>query len=145
VRAGSAADIHLARAGIIQLEFGTLTDGFTNRSRAFLQHRLKSWISVQAVLLASCTDFRPVVCHAFHFPRLLVSIFSLMWRYLFVLVDEALRLMRRRRRSTISDRPGLKPGGSLGWRARHRRLAGSLFLRRSSARSDLHGDGRQRL
>ena len=100
----------------------------------FISIALKSWISVQsAVLLASCTEFPDLLSamRAVHFPRLLVSIFSLMWRYLFVLVDEALRLMRARQsRSTISDHPGLKQGGSLGWRARVTGgLAGSLFLR----------------
>jgi cobalt/nickel transport system permease protein len=64
-------------------------------------------------------------------PPILVSIFGLMWRYLFVLADEALRLLRARQaRSGHSDRPGLKPGGSLSWRGRVAGgMAGSLFLR----------------
>ncbi len=54
-----------------------------------------------------------------------------MWRYLFVLADEALRLLRARQaRSGQTDRPGLKPGGSLSWRGRVAGgMAGSLFLR----------------
>jgi len=54
-----------------------------------------------------------------------------MWRYLFVLVDEAFRLMRARAsRSGKSDRPNTKSGGSLSWRARVvGGMAGNLFLR----------------
>ena len=67
---------------------------------------------------------------ALQVPRLLVAVFGLMWRYLFVLVDEALRLIRARAaRSGISD-PALRSGGTLAWRARVTGgMAGSLFLR----------------
>jgi cobalt/nickel transport system permease protein len=100
----------------------------------FLSIALKSWISVQAaILLAACTPFPDLLLamRAVRLPRLLVAIFGLMWRYLFVLADEALRLMRARlSRSGHSDLPGLKPGGSLAWRARVTGgMAGSLFLR----------------
>ena len=100
----------------------------------FISITLKSWISVQAaILLAATTSFPDllVAMRALHVPRLLVSIFGLMWRYLFVLVDEATRLMRARlARSGQSDRPGARPGGSLSWRARVTGgMAGSLFLR----------------
>jgi cobalt/nickel transport system permease protein len=48
-----------------------------------------------------------------------------------VLVDEVLRMTRARQaRSGHSDQAGLKPGGSLTWRARVAGgMAGSLFLR----------------
>jgi cobalt/nickel transport system permease protein len=64
-------------------------------------------------------------------PRLLVAIFGLMWRYLFVLADEAMRLLRARAaRSGRGDLPGLRPGGGLAWRARVAGgMAGNLFLR----------------
>ena len=54
-----------------------------------------------------------------------------MWRYLFVLADETLRLMRARSaRSGDSGLPGLKKGGSVLWRARVTGgMAGSMFLR----------------
>lgn len=95
---------------------------------------LKSWISVQAaIVLAASTPFPDllIAMRALRVPRLLVAIFGLMWRYLFVLVDEALRLMRARAsRSGQSDRPGAKTGGGLVWRARTTGgMAGSLFLR----------------
>ena len=100
----------------------------------FLSIALKSWISVQAaVVLAASTSFPDLLLamRAIHIPRLLVAIFSLMWRYLFVLVDEVLRLLRARAaRSGYPGDPALKTGGSLAWRARVAGgMAGSLFLR----------------
>lgn len=100
----------------------------------FISITLKSWISVQAaIILAASTSFPDllVAMRAWHVPRLMVSIFGLMWRYLFVLVDEANRLMRARMaRSGQSDQMGKKTGGSLAWRARVTGgMAGSLFLR----------------
>ena len=100
----------------------------------FISVALKSWISVQAaILLAVCTPFPDLLLamRAVGVPRLMVAIFGLMWRYLFVLADEALRLIRARAsRSGHSDQPGLRPGGSVSWRGRVAGgMAGSLFLR----------------
>jgi cobalt/nickel transport system permease protein len=100
----------------------------------FISIAIKSWLSVQAaILLASSTSFPDllVAMRSIHVPQLLVSIFGLMWRYMFVLVDEAGRLLRARAsRSGKSDLPGTKPGGSISWRARVTGgMAGSLFLR----------------
>jgi cobalt/nickel transport system permease protein len=107
---------------------------YTEGIARFFSIALKSWLSVQAaIVLASSTPF-PDLLHAMRavrIPRLLVAMFGLMWRYLFVLVDEAMRLMRARAaRSGQGMETGLKPGGSLGWRARVAGgMAGSLFLR----------------
>ena len=70
-------------------------------------------------------------------PRLLVAIFGMMWRYLFVLVDEAMRMTRARTsRSGQLDNPAFKPGGKLTWRAKTTGgMVGSLFIR-SFERSD---------
>lgn len=100
----------------------------------FLSIAIKSWLSVQmAIMLAAATPFPDLLAamRALHIPRLLVAIIGLMWRYLFVLVDEALRLMRARAaRSGHADTPGLRAGGSLTWRARVTGgMAGNLFLR----------------
>lgn len=100
----------------------------------FISIALKSWISVQAaIVLATSTPFPDLLMamRAVKVPRLLVAIFGLMWRYLFVLADEALRLMRARAsRSGQSDQEGLKTGGSVAWRARVAGgMAGSLFIR----------------
>jgi len=100
----------------------------------FISIALKSWISVQAaILLATSTSFPEllVAMRAVGLPRLLVAVVGLMWRYLFVLADEALRLIRARSaRSGDSGLPGVRKGGSLTWRARVAGgMAGNLFLR----------------
>ncbi len=105
----------------------------------FASIAFKSWISVQAaIVLAASTSFPDLLTamRAIRIPRLLVTLFGLMWRYLFVLVDEAMRLLRARAaRSGVSassdgDRLKVRPGGSLAWRARVAGgMAGSLFLR----------------
>jgi cobalt/nickel transport system permease protein len=100
----------------------------------FASIALKSWISVQAaIVLAASTPFPDllVAMRAVGVPRLIVAVFGLMWRYLFVLVDEVLRLMRARAaRSGETGVPGMRSGGSLAWRGRVAGgMAGSLFLR----------------
>jgi cobalt/nickel transport system permease protein len=100
----------------------------------FASIAIKSWLSVQAaIVLAASTSFPDllVAMRALRVPQLLVSIFGLMWRYMFVLVDEATRLLRARAsRSGRLDQPGARPGGSISWRARVTGgMAGSLLLR----------------
>jgi cobalt/nickel transport system permease protein len=86
-----------------------------------------------AIVLAASTTFPDlmVAMRAVRVPRLLVAVFGLMWRYLFVMADEVLRLMRARAaRSGHSERSDLKPGGRLIWRARVTGgMVGSLFVR----------------
>ncbi len=100
----------------------------------------KSWLSIQvAIVLASSTSFPDLLLamRAIGIPRLLVAIIGLMWRYLFVLADEALRLMRAR--EARSGRPAAaagRVGGSVVWRAR---VAGGMvgnLLVRSFSRAD---------
>jgi cobalt/nickel transport system permease protein len=137
---------------LLQLPFGLWISepGFAR----FISVALKSWISVQmAILLAATTRFPDILLamRAVRLPRLLVAIIGLMWRYLFVMVDEAIRLMRARQaRSGISQQlhsgpgdgsrgtpyRGHKAGGSFSWRARVTgNMAGSLLIR-SLERSD---------
>jgi cobalt/nickel transport system permease protein len=86
-----------------------------------------------AVVLAASTPFPDllIAMRAIRLPRLLVALFGLMWRYLFVFADEVIRLSRARAaRSGQSDIPNRKTGGSLTWRARVTGgMAGNLFLR----------------
>jgi cobalt/nickel transport system permease protein len=114
----------------------TLTASVEGLER-FISIALKSWLSVQAaIVMAAVTPF-PELLQAMRsvgIPRLLVAMFGLTWRYLFVLVDEALRLIRARAaRSGVSSSPSLKAakeGGGIIWRAQVAGgMAGSLFLR----------------
>ena len=126
---------------LFSLSLGAWTLNITQPGlERFISIALKSWISVQAaIILASSTPFPDllVAMRAVRIPRLLVAIFGLMWRYLFVMADEVLRLNRARTaRSGQSDLPNLKTGGSVAWRAKVTgNMAGSLFLR-SFERSD---------
>jgi cobalt/nickel transport system permease protein len=85
----------------------------------FLSIGLKSWISIQAAtLLIFTTQFPDILAalRALRVPRLLVAIFGLMWRYLFVLADEAIKLRRARAaRSGDSGIRGMNKGGSVCW------------------------------
>lgn len=112
----------------------TLTASVEGLER-FISITLKSWLSVQAaIVLAAATPF-PELLQAMRtvgIPRLLVAMFGLSWRYIFVLVDEALRLMRARaaRSGVSSPNPKVKEGGGIVWRAQVTGgMAGSLFLR----------------
>jgi cobalt/nickel transport system permease protein len=97
----------------------------------FASIAVKSWLSVQfGVLLTATTRFSDllVAMRALHVPRLLVAIFGLMWRYLFLLVHEAKRL--RIARDARSAEVGSNSGGTLAWRARTTGgMVGNLFLR----------------
>lgn len=91
----------------------------------------KSWLSLQmALLLSSTTHFMHMLhaLRALHLPRMLVAILTLMYRYLFVLIDEAQRLHRARMcRSASLEGAG---GGTVWWRAMVTgRMVGTLLLR----------------
>jgi cobalt/nickel transport system permease protein len=107
----------------------------------FISIALKSWLSVQAAIVMSTATPFPELLQAMRavgIPRLLVAMFGLTWRYLFVLVDEALRLIRARAaRSGVSSSTNPSTslrekgeGGGIIWRAQVAGgMAGSLFLR----------------
>lgn len=93
---------------------------------------IRSWLSVQiAILLVATTQF-PDLMHALrhlHFPHLLVAVISFTYRYLFVLADEVLRLLRARQ-ARSACLAGERGGGSMVWRAQVAgHMAGQLFLR----------------
>jgi cobalt/nickel transport system permease protein len=97
----------------------------------FLSIALKSWLSVQMAILLTASTPLPdllVAMRALRLPKLLLAILGLMWRYLAVLGDEAMRMIRAREaRSGFWNERG---GGTLGWRAKVTgAMAGSLFLR----------------
>jgi cobalt/nickel transport system permease protein len=104
----------------------------------FVSIVIRSWLSVQmAILLVAVTRF-PDLVHALEHlrvPSILTTIIAFLYRYLFVLSDEVMRLMRARQaRSAAAS--GQKSGGSMIWRGRIAgHMAGQLFLR-SYERSD---------
>ncbi len=105
----------------------------------FVSILFKSAISVQAaVLLMLTTHFTDTLwaLDALRVPRVLVAIISFMYRYLFVLADEALRLTRARDSRSAVTAGDAHHGPNLIFRARTTgRMIGSLFLR-SFARSE---------
>lgn len=87
----------------------------------------KSWLSVMiSGLLVATTPF-PDLLHAMRalrLPAVLAGTISFMYRYLFVLVDEAMRLMTAREARSVGT------GRSVAWRARVLGgMIGSLFIR----------------
>jgi cobalt/nickel transport system permease protein len=104
----------------------------------FLSILSRSWLSVQlAVLLVATTQF-PDLIHALRhlrFPAILTAVISFMYRYLFVLSDEVIRLVRARE-SRSARLPGSRAAPSAAFQARIAgSMAGQLFLR-SYERSD---------
>jgi len=113
----------------------TITDAGLLR---FVSIVVRSWLSVQmAILLVAVTEF-PKIVHALNHlrvPTIITVIISFLYRYLFVLADEVLRLLRARQARSAAV-AGKNPGGSVMWRARIAgHMAGQLFLR-SYERSD---------
>ena len=113
----------------------TITDAGLLR---FVSIVIRSSLSVQmAILLVAVTEF-PKIVHALNHlrvPTIITVIISFLYRYLFVLADEVLRLLRARQ-SRSAAAAGKNPGGSVLWRARIAgHMAGQLFLR-SYERSD---------
>ncbi|MBA4383167.1 MAG: cobalt ECF transporter T component CbiQ [Anaerolinea sp.] len=95
----------------------------------FVSIAIKSWLSLMAViLLSSSTRFEDLLS-AFRqlgLPKLLVAILSLMWRYLSLMVDEAMSLAKAR----DSRSAGKSGRGTLAWRAGVTgKMVGNLLLR----------------
>jgi len=109
--------------------FGGLTVSAEGVIR-FVSILIKSWLSLQmAIILVTAFPAILWALRALRIPPPLIAIVSLMYRYLFVLFDEAMRLLRARAaRSATQD--GTRSGGSLAWRGQVAgRMAGSLMLR----------------
>ena len=104
----------------------------------FISIVIRSWLSVQmAILLVAVTEF-PKIIHALthlRIPAIITVIISFLYRYLFVLTDEVIRMLRARQARSAAT-AGTRSGGSMAWRARIAgHMAGQLFLR-SYERSD---------
>ncbi|MGC8786867.1 MAG: cobalt ECF transporter T component CbiQ [Anaerolineae bacterium] len=119
-------------AVIVRVSLGSWVFSLTASGlERFLSIALKSWLAVQMAVLLTATTPLPdilVAMRALGVPRLLIAILGLMWRYLFVLADEALRMIRAREARSASASG--KGGGTVTWRARVAGgMVGSLFLR----------------
>lgn len=91
---------------------------------SFLSIILKFTLTISAALLLIATTSFPGVCHALRrlgFPSLFVSQLCFLYRYLFVLMEEAMRIVRARDMRALSTR-------DTGIRV-FVRLIGVLFLR----------------
>jgi cobalt/nickel transport system permease protein len=86
---------------------------------------VKSWLSALGLILLSATTPFPRLLKGLErlgVPRVMVMILSFMYRYLFVLVDEAMRMERARESRNL--------GGGRVWQARTLgNMIGTLFLR----------------
>jgi cobalt/nickel transport system permease protein len=103
----------------------------------FISILLRSWLSIQAAILLTATTKFPDMAHSLRHlgtPLILITIISFMYRYIFVLSDEAVRLIRARK-ARSAQKPGqIKP--PIAWHARITgNMIGQLFLR-SYERSD---------
>jgi cobalt/nickel transport system permease protein len=86
-----------------------------------------------AVLIIAATRFEDLLAgmRACGLPRVLAAILGLMWRYLFILIEEVERMTQARAsRSAAAVDAGGPSGGSLAWRAQVTGgMAGALLLR----------------
>jgi cobalt/nickel transport system permease protein len=120
-------------APLLQIPVGFATLTITDEGLlAFVTILVKSWLSVQAALvLTTTTHFTDLLygLQGLRLPTLLVGILSFAYRYLFVLVDEAQRLLRARE-CRSAELPGRRSGRSTFWQAAVvGRMVGTLFLR----------------
>lgn len=94
---------------------------------------IRSWLSVQMAILLTATTPFPDLIHAMRHlrvPDILVATISFMYRYLFVLSDEAIRLLRAREARSANLNARRKYNTTLRWRIKVAgNMAGQLFLR----------------
>lgn len=97
----------------------------------------RSWLAVQgALLLTATTQFHDLLwaLEKLRFPRPLVAMIGFMYRYIFLIGDEATRMIRARASRSARQAEGGAP--SIRWQGRVTgMMVGSLFLR-SLARSE---------
>lgn len=92
---------------------------------------IRAWLAVQAAIVLISTTRIPDLfwsLSALGMPSILVSTINFMYRYLFVLADEVLRMLRAK--SARSPRLAHKPKPSILWEGRVAgSMVGSLFIR----------------
>ncbi len=107
----------------------------------------KSWLSVVIAVVLTATTQQPDLLRALRtlrVPKLLVATVEFAYRYLFVVGDEASRMLQARA-SRSGALEGQRPGGGLRWRARVAgHLVGTLFVRSLERSERVHGAMRAR-
>lgn len=97
----------------------------------FVSVIIRSWLSVQMAILLTATTQFPDLMHALRHLRVpppLVAVISFMYRYLFVLTNEVIRMLRARESRSATKQGDYKT--TFSWRARVAgNMAGQLFLR----------------
>lgn len=92
---------------------------------------IRTWIGVQAgILLTVSTRFPDLIwaLDELHVPKVLVAIVSFMYRYLFVLIDQSMRMRQARASRSAVTQESRRP--SAIWHAKVvGMMVGSLFLR----------------
>jgi cobalt/nickel transport system permease protein len=91
----------------------------------------RAWLAVQAAILLGATTRIPDIfwaLGALRFPRSLIATIRFMYRYLFVLADEASRMLRARASRSPTIKGAVRP--SMIWQGKVAgSMVGSLFLR----------------
>ncbi|MGD2058539.1 MAG: cobalt ECF transporter T component CbiQ [Anaerolineales bacterium] len=106
----------------------TMTDAGSFR---FLSILLRTWVAVQAAVILSATTTIPDILWGLErlkVPGIIVATIGLMVRYLFVLADEAVRMVRART-SRSPKIEGVRPPGVIWQGGMAGMMVGSLFLR----------------
>ncbi len=92
---------------------------------------LRTWLAVQAAIwMTAVTRFPELLwaLGALRIPKPLVAVIGFMYRYLFVMADEAVRMIRARSARAPQNIEGIRP--SFVWQGRVAgAMVGSLFLR----------------
>jgi cobalt/nickel transport system permease protein len=92
---------------------------------------IRTWIGVQAgIMLTVSTRFPDLIwaLDALHMPKILVAIVSFMYRYLFVLIDQSMRMRQARASRSAVTQNRRRPNAI--WQAKVvGMMVGSLFLR----------------
>lgn len=103
----------------------------------FVSILIRSWLAVQgAILLTATTQFHDLLwaLEKLRFPRPLVAMIGFMYRYIFLIGDEAVCMIRARASRSARQVGGRRP--SIRWQGKVTgMMVGSLFLR-SLARSE---------
>jgi cobalt/nickel transport system permease protein len=107
---------------------------------AFSSILTKAWLSVLiATILVTSTSFPDLVSamRSLRVPRVLVSVIAFMYRYIFIIADEALRLHRAKEARSACPK-GAAQGGII-WQTRVLGgMIGSLFLRSYERSERIH-------